>query len=228
MKMSNETKTGLMVLVCLGLLTGLLLKIGNFSPLQKGYTVKSQFRFTAGVKRHAPVCLSGVTVGEVKDIHVLYGDETLVELVLWVRREVKVRLDSQAFITTLGLMGEKYVEIKAGTAEAPYAKEGEMIPGKDPVRLEELIELGAKVADDVGKTARDVSRVAQSVDVTLQENRQKIDRLMDNLEETSENFRDFSQDIKYHPWKILIKGKEKSKEEMAKEKNERLAAKRLL
>ena len=223
-KMTNEAKTGLMVLICAVALLALILKVGNFTLFQHGYTIQSQFHYTAGVKKHAPVRLSGVDVGEVKEIKIHYGDETLIELVLWIQDGVKLRSDSKAYVTTLGLMGEKYIEIKAGTVQAAYAKPGDSIPGEDPVRLEELIQLATKVAGDIGKMANDISKVANHVDDAIVENKPKLNRIFDNLELTSENVRDFSEDIKFHPWKVLMKGREKTKEEKEEARNEQAAA----
>src|SRR3989338_7418357 len=217
LKVTNEAKTGILVLVCLAALGALALKVGNFKFFQEGYTVKCQLHYSAGVKKHAPVRLSGVDVGEVQDIHILYSDQTIVELVLWLQEGVKLRLDSKAYVTTLGLMGEKYIEIKAGSSTAEYAKAGSLIPGQDPVRLEELIETATKVAADIGQMARDISKVTNHVDTAIADNKPKLDHIFTNLEDTSVNFKDFSQDIKFHPWKVLAKGKEKTKEEMDKE-----------
>jgi phospholipid/cholesterol/gamma-HCH transport system substrate-binding protein len=186
--------------------------------------IKSHFHFTGGVKKNSPVRLSGVDVGEVKDIRVIYGDDTVVEVDLWLEDGTKVRRDSRAYVTTLGMMGEKYIEIKAGTSAAEYATAGDLIPGDDPVRLEELIEIGTKVATDIGQMAKDISKVANHVDDAIQGNRSKLDNIFDNLEETSENFNDFSQDVKFHPWKVLAHGKETSKEEMARDRAEKRAA----
>ena len=224
-KMSNETKTGLFVLICLATLGGLLIKVGNFNLFKKGYIIKSHFHFTGGVKKNSAVRLSGVDVGEVKAIRIVYGDDTQVEMDLWLDEGTQVRLDSHAYVTTLGMMGEKYIEIKSGTPAAGYAKEGDSISGDDPVRLEELIQIGTKVAGDVGQMAKDISKVANHVDGAIQENRSKIDNIFSNLEETSENFNDFSQNLKFHPWKVLAKGKEASKEEMERDRTEKRAKK---
>ena len=224
-KISNEIKTGLFVLICLLALAGLLIRIGSFNFFKHGYIVKTHFHFTGGVKKNSPVRLSGVDVGEVKGIRVLYGDDTKVEVDLWLEEGTQLRADSHAYVTTLGLMGEKYIEIKMGTPSTEYVKEGDSIPGDDPVRLEELIEIGTKVAGDVGQMAKDISKVSNHVDDAIQDNRPKIDGIFDNLEETSENFNDFSQDIKHHPWKILAKGKEVPKEELVRERAERKAQK---
>lgn len=229
---TNEVKTGLLVVICLVAFAGLAMKVTNFSFGQKGYTLKSRFHFTGGVKKHAPVCLSGVEVGEVRDIRLVYGDETIVELTLWIQDGVKIRKDSKALSTTLGLMGEKYVEIQSGLSSAEYAKEGDEITGQDPFRMEELIDVGKKVAGDISvmskeitATAKDFGKLARNLDGTIGTNRDKIDNIFDNFEETSDNFREFSDDIRFHPWKVLMKGREVPKEERMKERAARLARK---
>ncbi len=225
MKMSNEAKTGLVVLLCVAALIALIIKVGNFTVFQHGYSIKAHFNFTGGVQKHAPVRLSGVDVGEVKNIRLLYGDKTVIEMEIWLEDGVRLRSDSVAYVTTLGMMGEKYVEIKGGSATMPYLKEGELVPSEDPVRLEELMKLGTKVADDVGNMAKDISKMTKHLDDAVVDNKPKLDQIFDNLEETSENFNDFSADIKYHPWKILVKGKETPKEQIAKDRAAKLEAK---
>ncbi len=222
-RMTNEAKTGLIVLMSAVLLTLLILKVTNFSLLQKGWTVKSRFHFTAGVKKHAPVRLSGVDVGEVKDLQMIYGDDTTIEMTLKIQDGVKMRKDSTAYVTTLGMMGEKYIEIKAGTAKAEWAADGDLIQGSDPMRLEDLFEMATKIGGSIDKMAKDISNLANNVDRTVEENRVKIDNIFGNFEETSANFRDFSQDIKFHPWKVLMKGRERSKEELDKDHEKQVA-----
>ena len=77
MRMTNEAKTGLIIIICVAALATLLMKVSNFNPLQKGSIIKTRFHFAAGVKSHSPVRLSGVDVGEVKGIRIIDGDETL-------------------------------------------------------------------------------------------------------------------------------------------------------
>ena len=224
MSLNNEIKTGIFVVICLVAFGALAAKVGNFTFTKKGYILKTKFHFTGGVKKHAPVCLSGVEVGEVKDIRLLYDEDTVVELDLWIQDGIKIRLDSKSMATTLGLMGEKYIEIKAGAA-AEYAKNGDRIAGEDPFRMEELVDIGKKVAGDISKTTQDIGSVARHVDEVIVENRPKIGDMLENFDETSENFRDFSEDVKYHPWKVLLKGREVPKAERDRARAERLAAK---
>lgn len=228
MKISNETKTGLFVLICLAALFGLLIKVGNFTFFKQGYEIKTLFKFSGGVKKNAPVRLSGVDVGEVRGIRLLYGDSsTEAEVTLWLEEGTKVRKDAIASVATLGLMGEKYVEIKPGASQE-FVSRGEPIQSDEPFSLEELVDIGKKVAADISKTSQDISKVANRadevighVDDLIKENRPKIDGLFDNLEETAENFNDFSQDVKYHPWKVLMKGKEVSKDQLLRDREAR-------
>ncbi len=221
MKLSNEFKTGLFVMICLAALLGLLVKVGNFTFFKKGMLLHSRFHFTGGVRANAPVRLSGVDVGQVRAIRLMNdATETYAEVDLWIEEGVKVRKDSKATVSTLGMMGEKYVELRVGSSPE-FASENEMLTSEDPVRLEELIEIGKKVAADVGVMAKDISKAVNHIDEAVQDNRSKIDNIFSNFEETSENFNDFSQDVKYHPWKVLAKGKEVPKAEMARDREAR-------
>lgn len=222
MRISNEVKTGAMVLICIVALTVLLFKVGNWSIMTKGYTVKTQLKFSGGVKKNAPVRLSGVEVGVIKDIRLLDADETSVEIDMYLNGGVQIRKDSIATIAMLGMMGEKYVEIRSG-AEKEMVTDGGSIASEEPFRLEDLVKTATKIAEDIGKMARDISKVANDVDRVIVDNRPKLDRIVDNLDETAENFREFSDDVKWHPWKVLAKGSEKPRPEREKERAKRLA-----
>jgi len=48
----------------------------------------------------------------------------------------------------------------------------------------------------------------KDADGVIVDNREDIRATIANLKVTSENFKEFTEDIKRHPWKLLIKGKE--------------------
>ena len=104
-RMTNEVKTGVLVLISLVALLVVVLKVGNFTLLKKGYTVRCHLHYAAGVKRHAPVRWAGFDVGEVREIRAIYGKEPMIEMVLWIYDDVKIRKDALAHVATLGLMG---------------------------------------------------------------------------------------------------------------------------
>ncbi len=219
-KVSNEVKTGIMVVVCLLILLGLTAKVGGLSSFKKGYTLKAQFSYVSGIKKGAPVYLTGVEAGEVKDVQINYTDEgTSVLLTLWMDNSAKVRGDSKAYITVMGLMGEKYIELTRGSKESPFLKEGSLIVGKEPLAMEDMMDKALVIADNLNAGISDLRNLTKNVDLTISDNKAGIDEIIKNMNETSKNFKEFSDEIRRNPWKLLARTKEK-KEEPAKEQNE--------
>ena len=56
------------------------------------------------------------------------------------------------------------------------------------------------IADNLDKTLVQVKSL-------VADNKAKVDNIAANLEQTTANFKEFSEDIKEHPWKLLMKGK---------------------
>jgi len=222
-KISNELKTGIAVLVAGGILVMMMVQTGALSFSKNGYTVKTRFGQVAGLKKAAPVRLSGVEIGEVQKLTMIYEEgHTIVEAELWVEQDVKLRKDSKALVSTLGLMGEKYVEIDAGNSKE-YQAPCDYMDTDDPVTTDELMALFMEVGDNLDKTLTDVRKLVNNSNSILDDNKPKIGKIIDNIEITTEYFSEFAEDVKYHPWKVLMKGKQKSKEELEKLRAERNA-----
>ena len=116
-KTKLELKVGTFVFIGLIILVIFVLSIGGFKTWTVGYRVNLVFNFVNGVKVGAPVRFAGVDVGEVKKIILQPKPEenrTAVCLEAWVKDNVHIPLDSTVWVNTLGLLGEKYVEIMPG------------------------------------------------------------------------------------------------------------------
>jgi len=209
--LSNEIKTGFIVLLCLGILIAFTVSIGKFTNIGKEYQLKVVFNKVAGVENDAPVRLSGVDVGKVDDVQLLYTKEgdTKVLLTLTIDNSAKLREGAAAYVTTLGLMGEKYIELSPGTTAAAFIKPGTTINGQDPFQMEELMDIGKRIAEEVEVTLKDISSLTKHLDEVVVENKSDIKLIMGNLERTTANLEEFSDDVKKNPWKLLVKGKEK-------------------
>ncbi len=208
--MANEIKTGLLILAALAILVGFTLAVGNFTGIEKTYELKSVFNWVSGLEKHAPVRLRGVQAGEVKDVQILYkGDETKVLLTLLLKEKFKVREGTKAYVSMLGMMGEKYIELTDGPKGAEFLKSGSTIVGEDPAMMEELIELGKKIGEEVEATMIEIRSLTQNLDQLVVGNREDIDFAIDKLKATAANLEEFSDDVKRNPWKLLMKGKEK-------------------
>ena len=149
MKKSNlEIKVGIFVVMALGLLAVLAFKAGDFY-LKPGYTVRFIFSRVSGIDTGSPVRLAGVHVGEIKAIHVVRNAEgqTQVEALARIAQGALIEEDAQVHINSLGLLGEKYLEIVPGTSGAKTLSEGGTLIGRVPMDFDKLTESGSRLID---------------------------------------------------------------------------------
>jgi phospholipid/cholesterol/gamma-HCH transport system substrate-binding protein len=205
MKITNELKTGIVVVaaICVGVV--FWMKTTDFSS--QPYKIKTYFNFADGIKPNSIVKLSGVDAGRVEKIDFSYSPETKVELTLSIDKKAKIHEDSVAYIATSGLVGDTFVGLTPGSADKPFLKEGAFVPSEDPMEMRKLMKKAEGIADNLDKTLLQVKDLAGNLNLVVTDNKSRIDNIAMNLEETSVNFKDFSEDVKQHPWKLLIKGK---------------------
>ncbi|MFC1631762.1 MlaD family protein [Candidatus Omnitrophota bacterium] len=218
---TNDFKIGLVVILAIALLLTLTLKVNKFYLAKSGYKLKVAFVNSSGIEKNAPVRLSGVEVGKVQDLSLLYDEAgTHVLLTLWLDVNAKVRDDSKAFVTTMGLMGEKYVELSAGSAAAEFLAPGSTIIGREPFDTAKFIEKGEQIAENLDQAIVSMRNLSEGVNEVIIVHREDLDKMLKNLVVTSENMKAFSDDVKWHPWKLIRKSKsQKPKEQKKKVEN---------
>ncbi|MDD5027172.1 MAG: MlaD family protein [Candidatus Omnitrophica bacterium] len=199
-KTKLEMKVGIFVFIGLVILVVFILSIGGVKTWSSGYKVDFIFNFVNGVKRGAPVRFAGVDVGEVKAIKFYYDSEkvkTKVRLTCWVSKRVGIPLDSKIWVNTLGLLGEKYVEIIPGQDYGQIMAAGQEIDGEDPLPMNEIMKDAKNIADNVNIGIEKILHKEGTVGKLLYDD--KIYNELDAL----------VTDIKKHPWKLFFKTKEK-------------------
>src|SRR3989338_1798674 len=205
MKISNELKTGVIVVAAIVVGVVFWVKTTDFSG--KPYRIKTYFNYAEGVKVDSIVKLSGIDVGRVEKIRFEYVPDTKVELILTLDKKAKAREDSIAFISTSGLIGDAYIGITPGSPDKQFVKEGAILMSEDPVEVRKLMKRAEGIADNLDKTLVEVKTLAGNLNGVVTDNKTCIDNIAVNLERTAVNFKEFSEDIKRHPWKLLMKGK---------------------
>lgn len=203
MKISNEFKTGLVVVA--GIATAVFFWVRTTDFNASPYKLKTSFAYADGVKIDSIVKLSGIEVGRVEEIKFAYEPETRVELVLTLDKKAKIRTDSIAFISTSGLIGDAFIGITPGSGDKPYVKPGDTLLSEDPVEMRKLMKRAEAIAENLDKTLVEIKNLAQNVNGVVTDNKSRIDNIAVNLEQTSMNFKEFSDDIKRNPWKLLMK-----------------------
>ncbi|MFZ5953160.1 MAG: MlaD family protein [Candidatus Rifleibacteriota bacterium] len=139
--MNSTIKVGLMTIVTAALLIYMVFIIGDFSLGEKGYGFVISFYSVNGLNKGSSVSMSGVKIGKVEKIEI--RDDQVYVYVFIRERDMHIRKKSTFTISTAGLMGEKFVEIMpTRDYSSPYVAEGEVVPGTDPTRMDELFEQG--------------------------------------------------------------------------------------
>ena len=191
-KVGYELKVGIFVLLGLAILTGLVMKAGDFY-LKPGYQVRFKFKAVNGIESGSPVRLAGVAVGEVKKISFVRDEkgETQVEVMAWITQGVDIEDDAKVSVQTLGLLGEKYIEVTPGTGgNKMIANAGEM-SGKNPVDMDQLFEAGSRLIIKMEKLMDNVNEL-----VADNEFKASVKGTFNHADKAAANFVEMSDDLK--------------------------------
>ena len=209
-ELTKEIKVGMMVVVAILILLAFFFKMGKFDFSKKGYEIKAVFDFASGITKNAMVRVLGVEVGKVEKVDLEFGEQTKVLLTLWVDQSAKLKADSKAIITTSGLMGGSHIELYPGSNSAPLLEPGTTIPGEDPLHdlMQTFTEKGETLVKELEAALINITSLTGNVNSMVTENRDEINKILQNVEVTTENLKELSTDLKQNPWKIITKPKD--------------------
>ena len=195
-----ELKVGIFIFIGLAIMVTFVLLISDIKTMTSGYTIKFRFNFVNGVKMGAPVRFAGVDVGEVKDINIIFNpkeQKSDIEISGLVRQGIKIPVDSVVWVNTLGLLGEKYIEIMPGKNYSMVIKPNDTLIGNDPMAMQEVGELAKKIAGDIDLSLVRLMNKEGTVGKLLYD-----DKLYSEIEA-------LVIDLRKNPWKLFWKRKEK-------------------
>jgi len=192
-----ELKVGIFIAIGILIFFIVVFSIGDVTFIRSGYRIEVIFNFANGITESAPVRLAGVNIGQIDKIDLFFDPDekkTKVKVFAWVNsNDIRIERDSMAVINTLGLLGEKYLEIFPGTTTGDFLKNGERIIGHDPVPTELIAEKINDLADSAGVVINRLRDGEGTVGKLLVE-----EKIYNDLEA-------FVADLKKHPWKLLHK-----------------------
>ncbi len=199
-KSKLEFKVGIFVTGGVLILIAFIFLIGKYQNWTSGYRANFIFNFVNGVKLGAPVRFAGVDVGEVKEIKCFFSNEekkVKINVNCWIRNYCIIPHDSTIWVNTLGLLGEKYIEVMPGADYEKPLLNNESLNGVDPVPMQEVTELAKKIATNLD----DIIAKIKNKEGTL-------GKLLFN-DEIYNNLEALVQDLRKNPWKLFYKTKEK-------------------
>jgi phospholipid/cholesterol/gamma-HCH transport system substrate-binding protein len=143
----------------------------------------AQFSNIAGLQNGAIVRVAGMDAGEVKEIHVPGSPSAKFRVTMRIREDLHplIRVDSIASIQNDGLVGNKFVQIEAGSDGA------QVVPDKGTMQSKEPFDLGA-LLDRMNET---VDLVTNAID----ELKGGVDKALDAVTETAKGARSLMEDV---------------------------------
>ena len=201
-----ELKVGALILAAVAGAFALLVMMGELT-FSSGQAVVVDFSHTGNVVKNAPVKLAGVVVGKVDAIELLptrrdsLGAPLPVKMTLTVSPVAAEALRSDVGVTvsSVGPLGEAYLELWPGSAAAPHdakaAIRGTDSPRIDVVsnKLATFLEAASKVLESdpeaLTKLVRGVGGLSSTVDGVLTENRDDLRTLAQELSVAAKDLR---------------------------------------
>ena len=147
----RTTKIGLLVATALVILMLTIFSLNQEQPFwERKVQYEVHFTRTGGLQTGAQVSLSGVPIGTVVEMR-FPPDPAIsyIQVLVNVKGDLaaRVRENTVASIRTIGLLGDRYIELSAGTPESPPVAPGGLIASIDPTDIEAMRPPGATGGD---------------------------------------------------------------------------------
>jgi phospholipid/cholesterol/gamma-HCH transport system substrate-binding protein len=223
METKNKLKVGILVASAIAIIFLFSWLIGGHNPFRMTRTIYVTYHFAGGIEKGSPVRLAGIKVGRVEDIEFITPEEssklfminpdskeavTPLKIKVTLEKEAAdlVRVDSKFYINLAGLIGERYIEITSGSKDAPMVKDGDIIRGIDPPRIDQLISqsfnLAGKIQDVIERNEGDITKtieLIQNLSASLNNTLLQLDKsnfLKSDMKTLVENMVDITNDFK--------------------------------
>jgi phospholipid/cholesterol/gamma-HCH transport system substrate-binding protein len=204
-KLTTEAKVGMLVLVGSIILLYMTMVVGKYEfGAKKGYVLSAVFKSVSGLDEKAAVRMAGVKIGTVDAVGLA---DSKARVVMRINPGVRIQRGSEAAVKSMGLLGDKFVEIippsrvaaegvpNGGRAGAPaqlaYLEPGETIQVTvSPSDVDKLIGQLSAISDDVKAVTGSLRQV-----LGTEKGTRSMEDILADLRQTTANIRDFSSTL---------------------------------
>src|SRR5580765_348700 len=148
--MSRPARLGAFIIATLAILAAGIFMIGSKQYLfTSTYRLKTQFATVVGLDPGADVRVGGVHSGTVRGIELRNKPTDKITVLMDLQRSPHdiIKQDSIAAIETEGLLGNEYVSISFGSAQALYVKDDDTIASQPPLVIADLMRKADGILD---------------------------------------------------------------------------------
>lgn len=184
-----KLKVGIVITIALSIVLLSIIFAGSiekvFAPTARIYATFSDIK---GLREGAPVWFSGVEIGSVKAINFTKEREIQTEMSISTNTLRFLKQDSRANILTLGLLGDKYVEITPGSRESGGLRADGTIMGQTTIEILDVVRTGQ---ESIGKISEFVN-ILEGIMVKIESGEGTLSKFLndpsiyDNLRDTTD------------------------------------------
>ncbi|MFQ5648534.1 MAG: MlaD family protein [bacterium] len=206
---SSEVKVGAMLVVGFGLFVAFLIAIFGVTWNENTNEYQTCLKQIPGIVEGSLVKYGGMDVGVVTEI-ALPGsedEEALIRLKLEVDGKTPVRMNSLAFVTSIGIMSDQHIEISPGSPDSPIMPSGGTLQSKEIVsfmqmaepfsemsnKLQVLIERTSEILNEENQAH--LASTMASIDRLVTDGGDRFVELVDNLDTLTRNLAEVSQSL---------------------------------
>ncbi|HEX9653587.1 MAG TPA: MlaD family protein [bacterium] len=173
---SNEIKAGLTIVVSAAILVAFLVVIFgvDFGKQTKDY--QTYLKYAGGIQEGSLVKYGGMDVGYVNGITLPEGTDTKIHVKIRVDEKTPVRIDSKAFVTSIGIMTDQHIELSTGSLDSPLLPPGSVIESKEVLGFSQMAEPLGELNEQVQELLARVS------DVFNEQNRAHLGNMLANFD----------------------------------------------
>ena len=172
---ANEVKAGCIVIIGIIIVVIFLILISGLNLFKSKNNYLARFKYTSGIEVGSLVRYGGFEVGRIKRVGIAPDNNSLIEFEVEIDSRVPVKNDSEVIITSIGIMGEYYIEISTGSPNAELLPPGSLMNSKDTTPMMML-------TDKFGQLSESLSQTIDQLNLLLgSQNRQQIQLILTNL-----------------------------------------------
>jgi phospholipid/cholesterol/gamma-HCH transport system substrate-binding protein len=201
MERTRKLIVGIFVAGCLVLFGIGMFLIGNSNQLfTKSFNVFADFSKITGIQTGGKVRVAGMDAGTVTRIEVPLRPDAKFRIYFRIMEKLHpiVRQDSVVTIQTDGLLGNKYLQVDAGSADAPLAQNDSLIQSKEPFDWGDLMvemktvvtqvnEVIAGVKDQLVSALSQIEDTAHSANLLVKEATPNVKSILASADKISAN-----------------------------------------
>lgn len=223
--MTTEAKVGAFVLSCAAVLAFTVIFLLNAQYSGGTAHYRTYLRYAGGLEPGATVLYGGINVGKVTAVRPWSSDQTRIEILLEVKKDIPLNEKSIAKLGFISVMNSAALSITTGSMDAKRLPPDSIIASQEAASLDEIAGKLAGVADSANtlinqaqgelneitgnmnhllvnldtmtgpRNQRKVQAILDNADRLLADERPKIDRIADQLANVSQHADDTIQNV---------------------------------